>query len=110
MSFSIHRRSWLQGAAATSALTLTGAVTGAFHSLTAYAVAAKPAFGTWGIDLATFDRTVEPGDDYFRYVNGAWLDKTAIPPDRTRWGAFDVLAKPHGSVNEKSSTRRQGNK
>ena len=30
-------------------------------------------------------------EDFFRYVNGAWLDSTEIPNDRTRWGSFDEL-------------------
>ena len=31
-------------------------------------------------------------DDLFRFANGQWLHTTEIPPDRTRYGAFDVLA------------------
>src|SRR6202035_3583083 len=23
-----------------------------------------------------------PGEDFFRYTNGAWLDRTTIPPDK----------------------------
>jgi endothelin-converting enzyme/putative endopeptidase len=30
-------------------------------------------------------------NDFFRYVNGTWLDNTEIPSDRTRWGSFDEL-------------------
>ncbi len=44
-----------------------------------------------GINLEFMDRQVKPGDDFFRYVNGTWYDKTAIPADRTRWGSFDEL-------------------
>jgi predicted metalloendopeptidase len=36
------------------------------------------------------DKTVKPANDFFRYVNGTWLDNTEIP-DRTRWGSFDEL-------------------
>src|ERR687888_138199 len=46
---------------------------------------------TSGIDLTALDRSKQPGDDFFTYVNGAWVNSTAIPPDRSRWGAFDVL-------------------
>ncbi|MCM2256920.1 MAG: peptidase M13 [Vicinamibacteria bacterium] len=48
-------------------------------------------YGSWGVDLAGMDRSVKPGDDFFRFVNGAWLDKTTIPADRTSYGAFNVL-------------------
>lgn len=44
-----------------------------------------------GIDLDLMDKSVKPGDDFFRYVNGAWFDKTQIPADKTRWGSFDEL-------------------
>nr|WP_264512910.1 M13 family metallopeptidase [Flavobacterium sp. N1719] len=44
-----------------------------------------------GINLDLMDKSVQPGDDFFRYVNGAWFDKTDIPADRTRWGSFDEL-------------------
>lgn len=44
-----------------------------------------------GINLEYMDKNVKPGDDFFRYVNGEWFDKTEIPADRTRWGSFDEL-------------------
>jgi predicted metalloendopeptidase len=39
------------------------------------------------------DKSTNPADDFNRYVNGTWLDKTEIPADRTRWGSFDELRK-----------------
>ena len=47
--------------------------------------------GAFGLDLSTHDPTVRPGDDFFRYANGHWLDTHEIPADRTRWGASDAL-------------------
>ena len=44
-----------------------------------------------GINLAYMDTTTTAKEDFFRYVNGAWLDSTEIPNDRTRWGSFDEL-------------------
>jgi len=46
-----------------------------------------------GINLAFMDTLVKPSDDFFRYVNGKWLDSIEIPADRTRWGSFDELRK-----------------
>src|SRR5690606_19528327 len=46
---------------------------------------------THGINLEYMDKSVTTGADFFRYVNGAWYDKTEIPDDRTRWGSFDEL-------------------
>ena len=51
-----------------------------------------PKYGAWGIDLSGRDLSVKPGDNFYRYANGAWDDTTVIPPDRTRFGNFDVLA------------------
>ena len=52
----------------------------------------KPVFGDFGLDLTAQDSSVKPGDDFYRYANGGWVSKNEIPPDRTRWGAFDQLA------------------
>ncbi|MFN3595858.1 MAG: M13 family metallopeptidase [Rubricoccaceae bacterium] len=45
-----------------------------------------------GIDTEAIDPTVRPQDDFFRYVNGRWLERTEIPPDRSRFGSFDALS------------------
>ncbi len=50
-----------------------------------------PRYGTWGVDLAGMDRSVKPGDDFFKFVNGKWASTTQIPPDKTGYGAFAVL-------------------
>src|SRR4030095_13671965 len=42
----------------------------------------KLKYGTWGFDLAGMDSKTKPGDDFFRYANGAWIDKTQIPADK----------------------------
>ena len=44
-----------------------------------------------GINVSFMDNKVKPNDDFFRFVNGTWLDKTEIPADKTRWGSFDEL-------------------
>jgi putative endopeptidase len=44
-----------------------------------------------GINVGLMDKTVKPGNDFFRFVNGTWYDKTEIPADKTRWGSFDEL-------------------
>jgi len=44
-----------------------------------------------GINLEYMDKTVKPSDNFFRFVNGTWLDTNEIPADRTRWGSFDEL-------------------
>jgi putative endopeptidase len=55
-------------------------VFGAAHA--ADTATAKPQYGTWGFDRAGADTATKPGDDFFRYANGTWLDHTPIPPDK----------------------------
>jgi putative endopeptidase len=50
------------------------------------------AIGAWGVDLTARDLNVDPGDDFFNYVNGTWIRNTEIPADRTYYGTFDMLA------------------
>ena len=44
-----------------------------------------------GIDVQYMDKSVNPGDDFFTYVNGIWLQETEIPADRSTFGGFSVL-------------------
>ena len=53
--------------------------------------AAVPLFGSFGLDLASQDKTIKPGDDFYSYANGQWMKTHQIPADRARWGAGDQL-------------------
>jgi predicted metalloendopeptidase len=66
------------------------AVAAAFALLSAALVAQSPR--ALGVDTAGFDRSVRPQDDFNQFVNGTWLRKTEIPPDRATWGSFPALA------------------
>src|SRR4029453_13886891 len=44
-----------------------------------------------GLDPASFDSSVRPQDDLYRFVNGRWLAITEIPSDRVAYGAFTEL-------------------
>ena len=44
-----------------------------------------------GIDLQYVDPAARAQDDFYRHVNGLWLQKTEIPADKSRWGAFSEL-------------------
>src|SRR5436190_24178836 len=43
------------------------------------------------LDPKNVDSSVKPGDDFFNYANGAWIKRTEIPPEYSRWGAFNEL-------------------
>jgi putative endopeptidase len=48
-------------------------------------------FGTWGFDPEYLSEDIDPGDDFFAYANQKWIDANPLPPDRARFGAFDLL-------------------
>jgi putative endopeptidase len=51
----------------------------------------RPAYGQFGFDTAGMDRTVRPGDDFYRYANGLWEKATPIPADKANYGMFTKL-------------------
>ena len=75
-------------------------------SATAPAPAAAPAAPlVSGIDLQWIDPNVAPGDDFYRHVNGKWLDTAEIPADKSKYGTgtivFDKIQDDlHGLVDD----------
>src|SRR4051794_14374760 len=53
---------------------------------------ASPKYGAWGFDASGIDPSVKPGDDFFKWANGKWDERTTIPSDRVRFGNFDALS------------------
>jgi putative endopeptidase len=41
-----------------------------------------PLYGKWGFDQAGAKLKSKPGDDFFLYANGVWIDRVQIPPDK----------------------------
>ncbi|NIK87051.1 putative endopeptidase [Rhizomicrobium palustre] len=67
---------------------LTGVALGAVLMAVSAAGSAedlKLKYGSWGFDAAGVDPATKPGDSFFRYANGSWLDKTAIPADKAMY-------------------------
>ena len=42
-------------------------------------------------DAAGMDSTIKPGDNFFGYANGKWINATKIPDDQSGWGSFYTL-------------------
>ncbi len=73
------------------------------HVRAAVLPALLAAFSWWPVSLAiqparaslrlesTVNASLTPGDDFFAYANGAWLETTAIPAGKERWSARDEL-------------------
>lgn len=52
----------------------------------------QPQIGAFGLDLSARKPGVKPGDDFYAYANGSWVDSFTIPPDRSSYGSFVKLA------------------
>ncbi len=67
-----------------------------YRAFTAFLIAASfcvQAFAqTKAFDPARMDRSANPCNDFFQYVNGTWLKNTQIPASESRWGSFNSLA------------------
>jgi putative endopeptidase len=42
-------------------------------------------------DSADMNHSVRPGDDFYEYVNGAWIDNHPVPDNKSSYGEFRVL-------------------
>jgi endothelin-converting enzyme/putative endopeptidase len=45
-----------------------------------------PKYGSLGLATANMNRDIVPGDDFYSYMEGNWVDHTSIPADKTRIG------------------------
>ena len=48
-------------------------------------------YGEHGFDVAGGDPATKPGDDFFRYANGRWIDQTTIPADKSIYSLRMVM-------------------
>ena len=77
---------------ASSLALAAGCATGTAGSSGGASSGGSAAIGAYGLDLTAGDPSVQPGNDFFRYCNGRWLDTTEIPSDQRSWGTFVILA------------------
>ena len=59
-------------------------------SACAYRVVSRPVLNS-AIDRATFDTSVKPGENFFQYVNGGWIQNNPIPSAYGTWGTPEQL-------------------
>ena len=74
-------RSWTRAALAVAMAMTSAGVACSVKAPEQAAAKPRPVVGTWGFDLTGMDKNVKPGDDFFRYSVGAWVDRTEIPAD-----------------------------
>lgn len=65
-------------------LTLATAVVGS-------AYAASPTVAKPDVVAGNIDTSVNPGDDFFQFANGAWLKAHPIPAEESQWGIAQVV-------------------
>ncbi|MDJ0749583.1 MAG: M13 family metallopeptidase [Woeseiaceae bacterium] len=61
------------------AVCLLVACQGADTSESAASPDKSPRFGNWGVELEHLSRSIEPGEDFYRYVNEGWIRSTSMP-------------------------------
>jgi putative endopeptidase len=44
------------------------------------------------IDPANMDASVKPGDDFYQYADGGWMESNPLPAEYARFGKFDALS------------------
>ncbi len=44
-----------------------------------------------GVNLSRIDKSIRPQDDFYRHVNGNWLNTFEIPDDKSNYGTFTEL-------------------
>jgi len=87
---------WLRPSSTLASL-LAAALLATAPALLAAPMPPQPA--AHGIVLRNMDRSVKPGNDFYRYANGSWLSRTTIPADRAGVGVFTTLLdKSRGDV------------
>src|SRR5437773_685984 len=69
-----------------------------FHGAASVAGTRTPATPAASPQEIGLDTRIKPGDDFYSYANGDWLEATQIPADRSRWGA-------RNEIDEKTRTQ-----
>jgi putative endopeptidase len=75
-------------------------------SLAVAAALATPAGAA--VDTASIDRAADPCANFYGFANGRWLATTPIPPDLSRWGAFDGLTRASDETLRKAMEEAAG--
>src|SRR5256885_6587297 len=53
------------------------------------------------LDPKNMDTSVKPQDDFYLYANGGWLKRNPVPPEYSRWAAFDELTEKNSDALHK---------
>lgn len=61
------------------------------HAMASAGAAVTSDAANTGIDLDNLDPSIRPQDDFDRFANGGWFDRTTIPDGHPAWSSFGEL-------------------
>ena len=50
------------------------------------------------LDPKNMDTSVKPEEDFYLYANGGWIKRNPVPPEFSRWAAFNELAEKNNDA------------
>lgn len=68
----------------------------AFVAILAFAFSLAGAQVAHDVNTQDMDRSVKPGDDFYRFANGGWLKTVAVPAGRANYGTSAMLIEKTG--------------
>ncbi len=60
------------------------------------------------LDPKNMDTSVKPGDDFYLFANGNWIKNNPIPPEFSRWAAFNELAEKNNDALHEIAEKAAG--
>lgn len=51
----------------------------------------QPRMGPWGFNISGQNLSIRPGDDFYGFANGRYVNELSIPSDQSSWGPFSML-------------------
>src|SRR4051812_26927086 len=50
------------------------------------------------LDPKNMDTSMKPGEDFYLFANGGWIKNNPVPPEFSRWAAFNELAEKNNDA------------
>jgi len=60
------------------------------------------------LDPQNMDTSVKPADDFYLFANGGWVKRNPIPPEFSRWAAFNELAEKNNDALHEIAEKAAG--
>src|ERR1043166_8373945 len=60
------------------------------------------------LDPKNMDTSVKPADDFYMFANGGWIKKKPVPPEFSRWAAFNELAEKNNDALHEIAEKAAG--